>query len=69
MLYSGAIAGEVTKYVQGLEGESNVYVMVGNGWIRVPLKRGSYSCVGLFFSLYLHAPALLGPLSTVRNAA
>src|SRR5277367_5873180 len=52
--YSGAIAGEVTKYVQGLEGESKVYVMVGNGWIRVPLKRGSYSLCG----------ALLLPLST-----
>jgi hypothetical protein len=32
MLYSGAIAGEVTKYVQGLEGESKVYVMIGDGW-------------------------------------
>jgi hypothetical protein len=49
MLYSGAIAGEVTKYVQGLEGESKVYVMVGNGWIRVPLKRGSYSLCGALF--------------------
>jgi hypothetical protein len=31
MLYSGAIAGEVTKYVQRLEAGNKVYVTVGNG--------------------------------------
>jgi hypothetical protein len=42
--------------------------MGGNGWIRAPLKRGSIFFVwGSFSSLHLHAPALLEPLSTVRN--
>jgi hypothetical protein len=43
--------------------------MVGNGWVRAPLKRGSYSLCGApFLPPSNTPPALLEPLSTVRNA-